>query len=347
MARKAKKVGVAVIGVGIGRAHLHGYAQSPHARIVAVCDIDRERADRVAAEFNVPQVFTDHRKMLRMDGLDAVSVGTPNYLHAPQTIDCLRAGKHVLVEKPPAMNVKEAEAMLRAAKKARRILMIAFSSRYGGEAQVAKRFAEAGDLGRMYWGKAIYLRRSGIPRGWFGVKKMAGGGPMIDLGVHALDLTWWLMGKPKPVAVMGSTYAEIGHKGKGMSAYGLGGGAGKFDVEDLAIGMVKFAGGETINIEVSWATQIDHDVYTFMVCGTEGGMASGPLRVFKDLRGTQVDLTPRVPNISGHDAECAHFVECIVEGKKPMSPGEDGVAVQKMLDAIYLSAATGREVRIK
>ena len=346
-AKPAGEVGVGVIGVGIGRAHLRGYAQSPDARILAVCDIDHQRARAAAAESSAEHVFTDHREMLKLDKLDAVSVCLPNYLHAVVSIDCLRAGKHVLCEKPLAMDAREGKRMVQAAQESGKLLMIALNNRFRGDTGVLKRFIEAGELGRIYFAKTGWLRRSGIPRGWFGVKEMSGGGPLIDLGVHMLDLAWDLRGKPRPVRAAGVTYSEVGPQERGQGGYGVGRGGGKFDVEDLAVALVRFEAGEAIQLEVSWASHIEHDRTFLDLYGTEGGASLEPqFRIFTDKHGVHVDLAAGSPKVSGHEMEVIHFVDCIRGRAQPIAPGADGLLVQRMLDAIYRSAATGKEVAI-
>ena len=340
-------VNAAVIGVGIGGSHLSGYRKSPHANILAVCDIDEKRGKARAAEFGAAHVFTDYREMLKLKELDAVSVCLPNYLHAAVTIDCLRAGKHVLCEKPLAMSAREGERMVQAAREAKKLLMLAVNNRYRGDTGVLKQYIDGGELGRIYFAKCGWIRRSGIPRGWFGVKAKSGGGPLIDLGVHMIDLAWYLMGKPKPVRASGVTYSEIGSKGLGMGGWGVGHGAGKFDVEDLAAGLIRFADGQAIQVEVSWATHVERDRSFLDLYGTLGGATLEPqFKIFTDKHGSHVDLTPASPNVSGHEMEVVHFVECILGKAQPISPGEDGLMIQRMLDAIYRSAATGKEVAI-
>ncbi len=340
-------VGVGVIGLGIGRAHLRGYVKSPDARILAVCDINGERTAAAAQEFGAPQVFSDHKEMLKLDGLEAVSVCLPNYLHAAVTLDCLRAGKHVLVEKPLAMNAREGERMVQAAREARRLLMTALNMRFRGDVGVLRRYVEEGELGRIYCAKAGWLRRSGIPRGWFGIHKMSGGGPLIDLGVHILDLAWYLMGRPAPLRASGVTYSEIGVRGGGRGGYGKGDGGGAFDVEDLALALVRFDGGQSIQLEVSWASHIECDRIFLDLYGTRGGAALEPaLRLFTDRHGAHVDMTPASPKVSGHEMEVLHFLDCILGRAELIAPGDDGLVVQRMLDAIYRSAKLGKEVAV-
>jgi len=347
--KKTGKVGVGVIGVGIGRLHLIGYTESPDAEIVAICDVNEERAKKAAEEFNVPNVFTNYKDMLALDSIDAVSVCTPNYLHAEMTVAALDAGKHVICEKPLTTNLKDGEKMLAAAEKSGKILMTAFNNRFRGDTQVLKKLIEEGELGDIYYGKTGWIRRKGIPGygGWFTTKSKSGGGPLIDIGVHVLDLALWLMGNPKAATVSGATYAQFGPKGEGISAYGYRDGGGGFDVEDLASAFIRLDSGATLVLEASWASHIEKDdLYTTLV-GTRGGANVDPLKIFKDMNGVEVDITPKFPNQPGHTYEIKHFVDCIVNGKTLISTGEHGLEVVRILDAIYRSAASGREVVLK
>lgn len=324
-----------VVGVGIGRLHVDGYHRSGRAEVVALCDIKKERAQEVAKAHDVPHIDTDYRRMVKRPDIDAVSVCTPNYLHAEVAIAALRAGKHVICEKPLAMNAAEGEAMVEAARESGKILMVALNNRFRGDTSVLRQFIEARELGDIYYGKTAWLRRSGIPGGWFRLKEQAGGGPLIDLGVHMLDLTWWLMGCPKPVAASGQTYSGLRTRHRDASG-----------VEDLAIALLRFQRKKTIMLEASWATHLDREAMPVQLFGTKGGAALGPLRVFKDMHGTTADISLGFREVNGHMMEMVHFVECCLDGKPVLAPGEDGLAVQKMLDAIYESAEVGREVTI-
>jgi predicted dehydrogenase len=346
---KAKKVGIGIVGVGIGRAHLQGYAQSPEAQVVAVCDLDEERARRAAEEFGVPNVYTDYAEMLKRGDIDGVSVCTPNYLHAPMTIAAFEAGKHVICEKPLAIKPEEGEAMVAAGKKAGRIFMTAFNNRFRGDTQTLKRFIEQGELGDIYYAKTGWVRRRGIPGfgGWFTTRSMSGGGPLIDLGVHVLDLCLWLMGNPKAATVTGMTYAMFGPEGGGTGQFGVSNSKGGYDVEDLAAAFIRLDTGATVILEASWASNIERErIYTTLM-GTKGGADVDPLRIYTEIHGACVDITPQCPNWSGHIMEIKHFVECIAEGKEPISTGEHGLEITRILDAIYRSAKMGKEIALK
>jgi len=344
----AKKVRVGVIGAGaIGPAHMKGYQAGTDVEITAVCDVDRGRAQAAAAQFGIPNVYRDHRKMLAADVVDAVSVCTPNNTHMGITIDALQAGKHVLCEKPIAMNAREARRMVDAAKSAKRILMTAQSMRYSGSAQFLKRLVEKGRFGDIYYAKAAIFRRTGIPRGWFQDKKQSGGGPIVDLGVHMLDIMWWLMGMPKPAIALGATFDHLGTTGQGMGGWGVGYKPDKFSVEDLGVALVRFADGRAVGVEVSWATHTE-DSFLLRLFGTKGGAQLFPdLELFETAAdGTKMDITPHASQLDGYSGETQHFVSCVVKGKQPISPGSQSVVIMDMLDAIYKSAATGRAVPV-
>ena len=345
---KVQKLGVGIVGVGIGHLHMQGYAQCPDAQVLAVCDVNEERARRVAAECGVPHVFTDYEKMLKLDGIDAVSICTPNYLHAPMTMAAFGAGKHVICEKPLAMTPEEGEAMVAAGKKAGKLFMTAFNNRFRGDTQVLRKFIEKGELGDIYYAKTGWIRRKGIPGmgSWFTTKSQAGGGPLIDIGVHVLDLALWLMGNPKAVTVTGSAYAKFGPKGEGRGGWGVPE-KGGFDVEDLAAAFIRLDTGATVLLEASWASHIQCDVIYTNLVGTKGGADLDPLRIYRDMHGAPVDITPGFPNQSGHIMEIKHFVDCIVNGTELISTGEHGLEITRILDAIYKSAETGKEIALR
>jgi len=347
---KLEKVNIGIIGVGsIARVHLGAYAKCPEARVVAVCDLIDERMKWAVSQYNVPHTFKDYRKLLELAEVDAVSICVPNYLHAQMAIAAFEAGKHVICEKPLCIDPKDGEAMVEAAKKAKKLFMTAFNNRFRGDTQVLKKFIEDGELGDIYYGKTGWIRRKGIPGmgSWFTQKSKAGGGPLIDIGVHVLDLALWLMGNPKAVSVSGSTYSVFGCKGEGTGDWGTSEAGGTCDVEDLAAGLIKLDTGATLMLEASWASHIEKDLMYTSLVGTKGGADVDPFRIYKDLHGTIADITPGYPNVSGHEMEIRHFIDCLVNGKTPISTGEHGLEVVRILNAIYKSAATGKEVRLK
>ncbi|MBI3921364.1 MAG: Gfo/Idh/MocA family oxidoreductase [Armatimonadetes bacterium] len=330
--KATNKVRVGVVGLGMGRWHLQNYAQSSNTQVVALCDIDKERLEAAKQEYGVERVFTDFRKLVAMDELDAITVATPNCLHAPITIAALKAGKHVLVEKPMAMSAAEAETMVKEAKSAKRNLMMHFNYRFTPEHFWLKRQIESGEMGEIYFGKAFYKRRRGIPAlgSWFTQKKMAGGGALYDIGVHILDLALWLMDYPKVKQVRGVSYSKFGPEMAKQAGK-------KFDVDDLSSGFIEFQDGAALFLEASWASNVITDeVYTELY-GTKGGLTTqGGTKFFHEANGAQLDSTPS--RLAPVENPQQHFVDCILEGKPPICPGEHGLAVQRILDAIYASA---------
>ena len=332
---------VGIVGTGIGRLHANAFKKCPGVEIKAFCDIDLDRAKRTADEYGASYACADYNQMVHDDEIHAVTVATPNALHAPVAIAAFQAGKHVLCEKPIATNAEEGKAMVEAAKKSGKIFMMGFNNRFRGDTQVLKRRIENGDLGEIYYAKTGWLRRRGAPSvgGWFTTKAMSGGGPLIDLGVHVLDLALWLMGNPKPVYAVGSSYAVFGPKMAEEQS-------GTYDVEDLAAGMVKLENGATVFVEASWQSHVAGEgIYTQLI-GTKGGAEFGPLRIYTDVNGNHADIQLHHPNVSGHEMEIVHFVDCIRENKTPIATGEHGLHIQLILDAIYESARTGKGVEI-
>lgn len=343
-------VKVGIIGAGsIGKIHVKSFKAVPDAEIAALVDIDRAEAEKVAKENDIPKVYTDYKEMLKDETIDAVSICTPNYLHAPMTIDALEAGKHVLCEKPMTVNGELAQKMVDTAKRTGKTLMVALCWRFSQEMQTLKQIVEDGTLGEIYYAKAGILRTEGIPGmgGWFTTKEKSGGGPLMDLAPHFLDLAAWFMGFPKPVSVKGFSYAKIGPKGKGKGGWATPVEGGTFDVEDLAGGLIRFENGASLLIEMSWATYIREDVSYIDLIGDKGGAHLWPFTVTTEVHGKRVDITPKVRGGDTYKAEAEHFVECIKTGKKPLPTGEDGLYSVKIIEAIYRSAKEGREVEIR
>jgi predicted dehydrogenase len=254
----------------------------------------------------------------------------------------------VLCEKPIAMNWAEGKEMVDAAHSADRVLMVGLNSRFSSEAQVLKRYIEAGELGEIYYAEATMMRERGIPGyGVFVRKAYQGGGALIDIGVHVLDQTMWLMGNPKPVAVMGATYAAFGHRAE-LVSLGPHWDSERFDVDDMGIGMVRFANGATLILRVTWAAYIAKYLEEQRLLGTEGGAFKSPLQIYREAHGTLTDITPtHLPEVKRtHDAEIEHFLACVRGERECMVVPEQVLDVQAVLDAIYTSSETGREIRL-
>jgi len=345
-----KTLRVGVIGLGMGRHHVSIYQQHRQARVVAIADVDTGRLQEIGDKHNVPGRYTDVGEMLSKEELDVVSVTTPNFLHKPLTLACLKAGCHVLCEKPMAMNAAEARQMNKAAAAAGKRIMINFSQRFRPQTQALKREVDKGVLGDVYFARTTWLRRKGLPGfgGWFGQKQLSGGGPLIDLGVHRIDLALWLMGYPKPVWVMGETYNHLGSQIAKRERK-------QFDVEDMAVGLVKFENGATLEIEASWAGHIkERELMHTRLLGTKGGLVHYNVQdgyqyhaeIYTERKGRQVTITPRVSK-KPERYPMTQFIDCILKNEPHDATGEQGYIVMQLLDAIYKSAQQGRPIRIK
>lgn len=360
----AKKLRTAIIGAGIGRYHVMGYEAHPNAEVVAICDLNPVAATELAAKHGVSGVFEDYKRMFKEIEVDAVSVCVPNAFHMPVVLDCLAAGKNVLCEKPLARNAKEGQKMVDAAAKAGKLLMTQFNNRYRPESTILKQYIDDGTLGDIYFARAGWVRRNGIPGwgGWFTQKESAGGGPIIDLGVHMLDLTMWLMGNPEPEVVLASAYSVFGPKMEALGPWGAPNAKGKFDVEDMGCALIKFKGGKTIMLEAGWAARIKREHVYSTLMGTNAGASLervfeidgadatsiDTLEIFSQENGAAVNrnLIVQPDPYMGRLNAVAHFVDCLTNGAECMSSGYDGLRIMKILDAIYKSAESGKAVNI-
>lgn len=353
-----KKVRVGIIGAGnISVLHTEGYKKLENAEIVAVCDLNEEKAKAYAEKYDIPHVFTDYEEMLKMEGLDAVSVTTWNNGHGPISIAAMKAGKDVLCEKPLAMNAEEAQVMVDTSKETGRLLMVGFVRRFENNVNYMKEAIENDELGNIYYAKTGYVRKWGNPGGWFCDKKRSGGGPVIDLGVHVIDLIRYLTGKPEAVSVTASIFNQLGIKPyiKGMGKYN----ADDYDpnnpycdVEDAATALIKFDNGMTLNFETSWVLHTKDNNNYLMFYGDKAGVKMEPeIEFYKEHNQYFINESPCIEQEENKFAEIfnketAHFIDCVANGTPCLNPGKDGVAIMKILDAIYKSAETGSEVKI-
>ena len=353
-----KKLKAAIVGVGgISHYHINGYLKNENTELYAFCDINEEVLKAAGEEYGIKRLYTDEAKMLsELPEIDIVSVCTWNSAHAPCTIMALRAGKDVLCEKPMALNAKEAESMLDEAKKNGRKLMIGFVRRFGNDAEVMKDFIDGGYIGDIYYAKAVYLRRNGNPGGWFADSARSGGGPLIDLGVHVIDLTRHLMGGPKPVSVYGATFKKLGNrsglkeKKDYIPAYRAK--EDKCDVEDFVTALVRYDNGAVLSLEASFSLNIKRDEGYVQLCGSKGGMKIDPeLEIYNDTCGYLTDLSLNRSTALSFEGlferEIDYFIGAVLGKNEVGSIAEDGVTLMRIIDAIYESAREGREVLLK
>ncbi|WP_027092447.1 Gfo/Idh/MocA family protein [Cohnella thermotolerans] len=349
------KLNVAVIGAGsISEAHLNAYKQNPETNLYAVCDLNADRARAKADKHGAAKVYADYRELLADPAVDAVSVCTWNNSHAEISIAALEAGKHVLVEKPLCKTVEEALRVEEAVRKSGKCLQIGFVRRYSSNTAIVKQFLEAGELGEIYYAKATCLRRLGNPGGWFSDRERSGGGPLIDLGVHVIDLCWYLMGRPKVRSVSGNVYNRLGNRAhvKGLSFYKAADyDASKNTVEDLANAVIRFENGASLLVDVSFTLHALKDELSVKIYGDKGGAELEPeLAIVGEKYDTILNITPQVDHptfhfTEGFNREIDHFVDACFGRRETLSPVEDGVEMMKILCGIYESAEQGREIR--
>jgi len=354
MGRSKRKLRAGVIGTGMGRYHMDGYATHPNCELLAVCDLNVAEAEAFARKYGAKYVFRDYRKLVAMEELDILSVVVPNYLHAEMTLAALKAGKDVLCEKPIAIRLEDAQAMVREAKRRRRRLMINVGMRFTPIHQEVRRRAAAGEFGDIYYAKSHWIRRKGIPRAdfaadgemgrgeWFVKKRQAGGGALVDIGVHLYDLVWWLVGSPGPSSVLASTYSKL-LPGR-LAKVGV-----KGDVDDLATALVKFKTGQTIQFEVTWDAHQPPNL-GYEIFGTKAGVAwadwASEATMYLDAksgRPTEKVIRPTAKERSSY----WRFVDaCLDRRVKTNASGEELLQVARVLDAVYRSQRMGKAVAL-
>ncbi|MGL1889985.1 MAG: Gfo/Idh/MocA family oxidoreductase [Spirochaetaceae bacterium] len=344
-----KKLRVGIIGLGIGKVHIKGYRQHKDVEVVAIADLDQKKLDKIGKEFNILGQYTSGQEMIDKEKLDIISIAVPNKFHKNLSIYALEHGCHVLCEKPMAMNREEALEMERVSIKTGKRLMINFSYRFNAQSQALKKQVENGVLGDIYNGRTSWHRRRGLPGfgGWFGKKELAGGGPLIDLGVHRLDLALWLMDYPEPEWVLCSTSDHIARVEAVKQDK-------EFTVEDFASGMIKFKNGTSLTVEASWAGNIkEAELMETRLWGTSGGLVQRNLNggyefeaeIFTEQDGSHFDM--KLNNSANKEySSMYYFADAILNNREHPASAKEGVVVMKLLDALYESAETGKPVLI-
>lgn len=349
------KIKLGIIGAGnIGNVHLKEFSDlKDWCEITTVTDVYAPLAVSRAKEYGIANVAGTAQELIHSPEVDAVVVAVPNQFHESLAVEALSAGKHVLLEKPMGMNAEAARNIYKASRQTDRRLMVAHQMRWESIPMQIKEQVNRGELGRIYTAKTGLYRRKGIPGWgtWFTRMDQSGGGPLIDIGVHMLDLALHLMGNPKPVSVYGSTYAEFGPRKKGIGTWGKPDWEGIYDVEDFATALIKMEDGSSLTLEVSWAVHMDTDSSPFLhLMGTDGGASyrggSGKLLTEKFDRTSEVELKKPEEDEGPRRRLSRHFLECIREGKEPLTSALSGYTNNLVLDAIYESSRTGSEVKL-
>jgi len=343
----SQPIRVGIMGAGWpGGMHARGYQSAGGFKVVAVADLIPQRRKKLMEEFKVEREVAEAKELLAQTDLDAVSVCLPNHLHAAMTIAALRAGKHVVCEKPPAMNAKEAQRIAAAAQRANKVVLYSVQRRFGGAEQAAKQAIAKGYAGEVYHARSAWTRTRGIPigTGWFTHKDESGGGALIDIGVHMLDLAWHMLGQPKPTSAFGAVhqrFTDLAPKNVGD------------DVEDSAFALIRFENGKSLELATSWAlNQPPQQQGT--VCRIYGDKAgvdvytpNGSVIYRGFSKNGDAKPTPlKPPKVTGHTALLRHFRECVNGKSKPLVGPAEGVMLMKMIDAVYKSARTGKSVTL-
>ncbi len=357
--KRTVKVGlIGCGGIATGK-HLPCLATTENVEIVAFCDIIMERAQACAEKYGVPGalVCTDYKELLAIPEIEVVHVLTPNREHADISIDALRAGKQVMCEKPMAKSAADAKRMVEAAKETGNTLTIGYQHRHKAESIYAKQFIEDGGIGEIYYAKCMAVRRRGTPNwGVFLNKEEQGGGPVIDIATHSLDLCLYLMNNYEPEMVVGKTHKKIEHPEAGNSWGDEG--VSESELEEAACGFIRMKNGATILLETSWALNTINTIEegSCELCGTKGGLQIINNRLtintarYDKLSSEEVDTGNRgVAFYAGRSytpsqRECMRWYDSIREGKTPIVTPEQALVVSQILEAIYVSSETGKPV---
>lgn len=337
---------VGIIGAGkmCRNGHLPAFDKIDECEIVAICDIDDGKLDSLKDRYPNAKFYKDFKEMIDTEKLDCVDICTPNNIHSIAAVYALEHGIHVLTEKPDAINASEAEKMKLASEKSGKVLMAIRNNRYRPSTKYLKQFISDGKMGEIYAGRCGWIRRRGIPGwgGWFTDKAQSGGGPLIDLGVHIIDLAMYLMGNAKPITVSGSTYSKFAH-----TSYS------KTDVEDLAMGFIRFDNGACLQIEFSWASNIPCDQMFVELRGEKAGSRMSGIdrkfEIFTEEYGTAVNINPCIDDYNcmpHHEANIRHFIDVINGRCEPDFTPEQGLNMVKILEALYKSAECGHEISL-
>ena len=359
---------VGVVGLGFaGTTHLDAFQALPGARVVALAGQEEERLRELGATRGVPDLYADWEELVARDDLDIVSIGVPNHLHHPIAVAALASGKHVFCEKPLATTAELAAEMVEAARANDRVLEIAYNHRRRADVAYLRTYLDDAPLGEIYHARASWQRRTGIPGigSWFTSKELAGGGPLIDLGSHVLDIALHLLGEPRVTSVSAVAYGEIGRSGRGGRPHGVAAtGTHAFEVEDFSSALLRLDNGRSLQLDASWASYSKvHEDIEVELLGSAGGArlhvadyaTEGTLTFYSEVAGAPTTSRPDVPVPAGHHRSViAEFLAAIASGADapaggPRYAGHYGdyaLHRSRVVDAIYRSAAEKKEVAV-
>lgn len=346
------KVGIIGVG-GIAHTHMPGWASSEHTEVVAGSDVNQTTLQEWGTKFNIQQLSTNPGDIIHDPDIDIIDIATPNAYHAAQTIAALEAGKHVICEKPLAPTAAQILPMIDARDKAGKMLMTAQHHRFSNDSRSLKREIDYGQLGEIYHARVWSLRRIAVPaKPTFLYREHSGGGVSIDMGVHLLDLSLWMMGHPEPVSVTGIARTELANRDGAFTIWGDNALLHKIDVEDFAAAFIRFENGATLIMEVSWMLHHDTPVeeMKMWLYGQCGGAEWPDSKIMTTNYETQQTYTTKLGMVEdalpARALQCVEFAQAIVDGAPSPVPAEESLKVARVLDAIYESHKTGREVRL-
>ena len=331
------KVKVAIIGLGgvAQLVHLPNLLKIKSVIIQSVAEIKTNRLNAIAEKFNIPERYKDYRELLAKSDVDAVIVATPTALHKEIAIDCLNANKELLVEKPIARTFKEATAIVKAAKKNNKKLMVGMNLRFRPDTLLLKSLIQSKEIGDPFYARAVWIRRQSSEEKWFMKREDAGGGVILDLGISLLDLSLWLMDYPNVKTVQTHNFYQS-----------------RKTLEDTSISFIRCGNSKLINIETSWALPVEKDLFQLSVYGSNGSITSTPLHLYKKVENQIIDLKPTLSESPSHLFKKSYLNELksfigAVRGLNPIfSSGEQAVERLRVIEAMYKSAESNHEVKI-
>lgn len=348
---KTRKLNIGIIGTGWpGQQHARVLAAIKDARLYACSDLDEQRRREFEATYALEKSFGAYEDLLGDRKLNAVMVCLPNFLHFPASLAALEAGKHVFCEKPPTLNAAEMRVLRDEAAKRDLVYYFGRQLRFTPGMRAAKALIAEGRLGTIYHSQATWVRSRGIPQGiggWFTEKKRSGGGALIDIGVHALDSAWYLMGNPRPISVTAQVYRNFERFVQDPV----------FDVEDAAFAFIRFENGAVVHLETSWAANLPDDIpqgqyfgrelNNSTVYGTKGTIRLKPLMLFEDRDGALETVPIELPDdTDSFELQLRNFVDAILGHESAVNNAEQAFQLMEMIDAVYTSSSLGREVLI-
>ncbi|MCH7515529.1 MAG: Gfo/Idh/MocA family oxidoreductase [Bacteroidetes bacterium] len=331
------KVKVAIIGLGgvAQLVHLPNLLKIKSVILQSVAEIKTNRLNAIAEKFNIPERYKDYRELLAKSDVDAVIVATPTALHKEIAIDCLNANKELLVEKPIARTFKEATAIVKAAKKNNKKLMVGMNLRFRPDTLLLKSLIQSKEIGDPFYARAVWIRRQSSEEKWFMKREDAGGGVILDLGISLLDLSLWLMDYPNVKTVQTQNFYQS-----------------RKTLEDTSISFIRCGNSKLINIETSWALPVEKDLFQLSVYGSNGSVTSTPLHLYKKVENQIIDLKPTLSESPSHLFKKSYLNELkssigAVRGLNPIfSSGEQAVERLRVIEAMYKSADSNHEVKI-